>query len=102
MLVLGVGAAVVLYGVFQLYQVYEAQFREYLKLDEMSPREETWITRGGHLGYAARGVVFGIIGVFLMQAALRSDPSQATGLGEALQELLQQPFGPWILGTVVV
>ena len=99
-LVVGVGVAVVLYGVFQLYQAYKAQFREYLKLNEMSAREETWITRGGRLGYAARGVVFGILGVFLMQAALRSDPSQATGLGGALQELLQQPFGPWILGTV--
>jgi len=98
--VVGVGVAVVLYGVFQLYQAYKAQFREYLKLNEMSAREETWITRGGRLGYAARGVVFGIIGVFLMQAALRSDPSQATGLGGALKELLQQPFGPWILGTV--
>jgi hypothetical protein len=99
-LVVGVGVAVSLYGMFQLYQAYEAQFREYLKLNEMSPRGETWITRGGRLGYAARGVVFGIVGLFLMQAALRSDPSQATGLGGALQELLQQPFGPWILGTV--
>jgi len=99
-LVIGVGAAVSLYGIFQLYQTYEAQFREYLKLDEMSAREETWIIRGGRLGYAARGVVFGVVGVFMMQAALRSDPNQATGLGGALQELLQQPFGPWTLATV--
>jgi len=99
-LVVVVGVAVAGYGLSQLYQTYKAQFREYLKLGEMSPKEETWITRGGRFGYAARGVVLGLVGLFLIQAAVRFDPSEATGLGGALQELLRQPFGPWILGVV--
>jgi hypothetical protein len=93
-LVIGVGLGVVGYGLSQLYQAYEAQFREYLKVGEMSVREDSWITRIGRFGFAARGVVFGIVGLFLIQAGLRFDPSEATGLGGALKELLRQPFGP--------
>lgn len=58
------------------------------------------MTRLGRLGLAARGVIFGIIGVFLIQAALQSNPNKAQGLDGALQELARQPFGAWILGTV--
>ncbi len=93
-LVVGVGTAVVGYGLYQLYHVYKAEFREYLKLGEMSDRAETWITYGGRFGLAARGVVFGIVGVLLILAALQSSPSEAGSLGDALQTLLQQPFGP--------
>jgi hypothetical protein len=99
-LVIGVGVAVVGYSLSQLYQSYKAQFREYLKQGEMSARENTWITRVGRFGFAARGVVFALVGVFLVQAGLRFDPSEATGLGGALKELLRQPFGPWLLGLV--
>ena len=44
------------------------------------------------------GVVIGIAGGFLTVAALRSDPEEATGLGEALQTLFREPFGLWLLG----
>ena len=101
-LVVGVGSAIVGYGLQQLYQAYKAEFREYLKLGQMSATEEAWVTRGGRFGLAARGVVFGIIGVFLIQAALRFAPSEAKGLDGALQELLRQPFGPWVLGLVAL
>ena len=58
------------------------------------------VTQGGRFGLAARGVVIGIAGGFLIVAALRSDPEEATGLGGALQTLLREPFGLWLLGVV--
>lgn len=99
-LLTGVGTAIVGYGGNQLYQAYLADFHEYLKLGEMSVEMERWVTRGGRFGLASRGVAFGIVGVFLVLAAWRYDSSQAQGLGGALQELLRQPFGPWILCVV--
>ena len=54
------------------------------------------------LGYAARGVLFGLIGVFLLHAAWEYDPSQATGVAGALQSLRHQPYGAWLLGAVSV
>lgn len=95
-----VGAIVISVGLYQFYQAYTAKFREELKLAEMTPTEETWATRMGRLGYAARGVVFSIIGGFLIVAALQSQPEEARGLGGALQTLSEQPYGPWLLGIV--
>ena len=51
---------------------------------------------------AGRGVVIGIAGGFLVVAALQSDPEEATGLGGALQALLREPFGPWLLGAAAL
>ncbi len=100
--VVAVGVVFVGAGLYQFYEVYRAAFRDELKLGEMGDRERTWATRSGRLGYAARGVVFGVIGVLLVQAALQTDPDEARGLGGALQTLARQPFGPYILGAVAL
>jgi len=50
----------------------------------------------------ARGVVFGIIGLFLIQAAWRARAEEARGLGGALRALEQQPYGPYVLGAVAL
>lgn len=55
-----------------------------------------WIISLGRMGFAARGIVFVIIGGFLVLAALHSSSSEVQGLGGALQALQQQPYG-WIL-----
>jgi hypothetical protein len=96
------GAVIVGAGLYQLYEAYRADFRDELKTGEMSAREKKWTTRSGRLGYAARGVVFGVIGVFLVQAALQTDPDEARGLGGALETLARQPLGPYILGAVAI
>jgi hypothetical protein len=101
-LVLGVGTGVVVYGLHQLYQAYQAQFEEHLKRGQMSKRVQSLVMQGGRFGLGARGVVIGIAGGFLVVAALRSDPEEATGLGGALQTLLREPFGPWLLGVVAL
>jgi hypothetical protein len=97
-----VGAGVVGFGLYQLYQAYSAKFREKLKLGEMSPTEETWTERLGRFGYGARGIVFTMIGAFLIVAAIQAQPEQARGLGGALATLSQQPYGPWLLGAVAI
>jgi len=101
-LVGAVGAFTIGLGFYQLYKAYKAKFRKEMKLQEMSATEETWATRIGRLGEAARGIVFTIIGFFLIQAARQSDASEAQGLDGALQALAQQPYGPWLLGIVAI
>jgi hypothetical protein len=101
-LVVGVGAGVVGVGLHELYQAYKADFLEYLKLDEMGEKARQWTERWGRLGVAARGIVLGIVGAFLIRAALEYDPQEARGLGGALQTLVQQPLGPWLLVAVAL
>ncbi|GAB4460565.1 MAG: DUF1206 domain-containing protein [Armatimonadaceae bacterium] len=96
------GGVVITVGLIALYIAYKEKFRDRLKLEEMSSTEVTWATRAGKMGYAARGIVYGIIGIFLINAALQADPNEARGLDGALQTLAQQPYGPWLLGIVAL
>ncbi len=57
----------------------------------------TWV---GVLGHFARFVVFGLVGGFLAKAAWEFDPKEAVGLDGALHELVQQPYGRYLLGSV--
>jgi hypothetical protein len=100
--VLGVGIGVAGYSLYELYNSYKASFEEHFKSDQMSDRLESVITNGGRFGLAARAVVIGIAGSFLIVSALWFDPSEAAGLGDALQALLRQPFGSWLLGVVAL
>jgi hypothetical protein len=101
-LVVAAGAVTLGAGLYQFYQAYKADFRNEVESHQMSLREKRWTTRAGRLGYAARGAVFCVIGVFLVQAALQADPQEARGLGGALETLARQPFGPYLLGAVAI
>lgn len=101
-LVILAGIAVIVSGCYELYDAWSKKFRNRLKLQEMSADEERLATRTGQAGLAARGIVFLLSGWFLIQAGLRYDPSQAQGLGGALEALARQPSGPWLLGIVAL
>ena len=94
---------IVLGVAFYLFnKAYSAKFQNQLALTGRPARLRRWIVDLGRLGYAALGVVFTIMGIFLVVAALQHNPSQAKGLDTSLQELLHQPFGPLLLGIVAL
>lgn len=94
------GLCVLGFGLYQIYKGISTKFRKHLKLGEMSETEKFWAMLTGRVGYSARGVVFCIVGIFLVQAARHFNPSEAKGLDAALDTLSSWPFGPWVLGTV--
>src|SRR4051794_22624734 len=89
-------------GLGQIFQAVKADFKKDLKFHEMNGREQEFAIRVGRFGMAARGVVFAMLGFFVVQAALQHDPKQAKGVDGALQTLLQQPYGPWLMGIVAL
>ena len=101
-LVILAGIGVIASALQQMYEAYTKKFQRRMKMGEMSPEEQRLAVRTGQLGLASRGVAFLITGWFLIQAALRYDPSQARGLGGALETLASQPYGPWLLGIVAL
>jgi hypothetical protein len=96
------GAMVMAYGARQIYRAYTLKFMRKLTARKMSAAEEKWACRLGRTGYAARGIVFGIIGLFLILAAVHADPGEARGLSGALDALARQPWGSAVLGAVAL
>lgn len=89
------GVIAIAVGLYQFYRAYDATFLEKWKTGEMSHTERTWGERLAKFGLVARGVVFVLIGYFVIQAAVQSDPSEARGLNGVLDSM-----GGWGLGLV--
>ena len=56
----------------------------------------------GVVGYIAKGVALGVVGVLIVIAAVTLDPSKSSGLDGALKALVALPFGSVILGTISI
>ena len=97
-----VGASVVVYGLRQLYRAWTIDLDDRLNLGRMSPALHNWTIRFSRFGMAARGVVFGVIGAFLIVAALHANPAEAKGVGGALRTVQQQAYGPILLAAVAL
>ena len=101
-LVVIVGLVVLAIAVYLFMKAYKAPFRSKLNLGNLQPTTRKAIINLGRFGYAALGVVFAIIGIFLIVAAVQFDPHKATGLDGALKALLLQPFGQVLLVIVAL
>lgn len=53
-------------------------------------------------GGTARGIVFGIVGVFLVVAAATFDANKTQGLDGALRKIAATLLGPWLLVAVAL
>ena len=99
-LVLLAGIGLIGIGLYQGYRGLTQSFLEDSKTEEMRPEVRHWISRIGTVGHLARFVVFGLIGVFLVKAALDYDARAAVGLDGALAKLQHQTYGHLLLGVV--
>ena len=48
----------------------------------------------------SKGVAIGLVGGLFVYAAVTHDPKKSGGLDAALQQVLQQPYGPFMLGAI--
>ena len=97
-LVLAAGLAVVGAALYQVFRAVSGGFMKDIDTAEMSEAERRWTHRLGVAGLLARGVVFGIVGWFLLKAAIEYDADETAGLGEALGKLANAAYGPVLLG----
>ena len=78
------GAALIGTGLWQFLNAARGDFLRHL--DGRAARKG-WVEGLGRAGYAARGVIFVIVGWFLLQAGFSSEPGKAGGMEEALSSL---------------
>jgi hypothetical protein len=84
LLLLVVGAALIGTGLWQLAKAAKADFLRHL---DGRVAHQAWVMWLGRAGYAARGIVFVIIGWSLLQAGLSDSAARAGGMEQALGSL---------------
>jgi hypothetical protein len=94
------GAVLIGIGLYQGYRGISKDFLKDSKTEQMGPRVREWIEWIGSFGHLARMVVFGLVGVFLIKAAIDFNPNKAVGLDGALAKLAHASYGPFLLGIV--
>ena len=95
LIIIGVGVAAVLKGV-------KKSFTEEIDTSSMSPVARKGVARLGQIGYIAKGVALGLVGGLLTYATLTFDRQKAQGLDGALQTILAQPLGRFLLTAVAL
>lgn len=94
------GGVMIAVALYQGYRGLTKKFLDDSKVEEMGPTVKKWIGRLGLIGHVARMVVFGLIGIFLVKAAIDYNPNKAVGLDGALAKLAHNSYGPLLLGIV--
>ena len=93
----GVFIAICLY---QIYDAFRGGFAEDVKTGEMSAKQRAMFMAVGRVGLIARALVFGIVGYFLLRAAISYNAHDAVGVDGVLARVHREPFGALLLGLV--
>lgn len=99
-LVGAVAAGVVAVGVYTFVRGCTGGFMRDIDLPAAPDRWEPVIETLGRIGYLAKGIAFGLVGVLLWRAATSADVSTATGLDGAMTAIAGVSAGPWLLTGV--
>ncbi|MFT9600769.1 DUF1206 domain-containing protein [Mesobacillus sp.] len=96
------GAIIIGYGVYELYSGAKEKFMSKFKTYEMNDKERKIARLSGKIGLISRGIVLSMVGFFFIRTAYTNNPNESKGLGGALTELANQPFGQFLLAIVAV
>ena len=96
-----VGLGIVVVAVIKAKHGWEKKFLEEMSLPSERHVRQT-VERLGQVGSIAKAVALGLIGVLVVVAAVRFDPSKANGMDPALKALAGEPYGVFLLAAVAL
>lgn len=96
------GLAFAALAAWNVYRGVTKKYEDQLKTWEIPSERKAFVTAVAHLGLFARGLLFGIVGWFLLRAAWEHDPREAVGLDGALGVVSNQPHGRFLLAGVAM
>jgi hypothetical protein len=97
-----IGLAIIAIGVRQVHRGVTDSFTHDLEGPATSGDSGSVVVLLGRLGYVAKGVAVGVVGILFGWAAVAYDPEKAGGLDDALKTVRDQPFGPYLLTAVAL
>jgi hypothetical protein len=92
-----VGLAVVACGIVLVVEGVRKKFMKYLQTGRMSARTRRVVELLGVTGTIARGLVFALVGVLVIDAAVTHKAAESGGIDKALLTLRNQPFGEFLM-----
>ena len=96
-----VGLGVVAYGLFQVWTGFSDKHAEKLEAEGKSGETGKAFLLFGKIGYCAKGAALILVGAIIAWAGVQHDTKESnTGLDQALSSLLDEPFGPWLVGLI--
>jgi hypothetical protein len=96
------GVVIVAAAVLLAWRGLRTKFEEHLDLAELGPGARSTVITLGKVGYIARGIVFSLVGLLVVAAAVTFDPDKARGMDAALRQVAAQPYGPWLLSLMAL
>jgi fumarate reductase subunit D len=100
LLVIAAAIGLVYWGYKMLMRAVDHEFLEQFR--RLPKHRRQIIDPLGQAGFAALAVVRWIAAWFLFKAAIDHDPNEAVGLDGALREIVDRPYGPWLLLAVAL
>ena len=92
-----VGLVIVACGIALVVEGARKKFMKYLQTARMSARLRRVVELLGMTGSIARGLVFALVGVLVIDAAVTHKASESGGIDKALLTLRDQPFGEFLM-----
>lgn len=99
-IVIAAGLVVIISGLVQAIRGARRSFSEELDTSSLSSAAHQGVLHLGQAGYIAKGMALGLVGGLLSYAAWTFDWQKASGLDGALQTVLEQPLGRWVLSAM--
>lgn len=96
-IVAAVGLGIVAAGVRILHRAVNADWHDEFERHQMSADEHTMVRRTGRIGHLARAITYGLIGGFVVFAAVTHDPEMGGGLDKVLGEVTATSIAPFVL-----
>jgi Domain of Unknown Function (DUF1206) len=96
------GVVIVAAAVVLAWRGLRTKFEEHLDLSELGPGARSAVINLGKVGYIARGIVFTVVGILVVAAAVTFDPDKARGMDAALRQVAARPYGPWLLSLLAL
>ena len=92
-----VGLAIVACGITLVVEGARKKFMKYLQTAQMSAGLRRVVELFGMTGSIARGLVFALTGVLVIDASVAHKASESGGIDKALLTLRDQPFGEFLM-----
>jgi hypothetical protein len=97
-----IGLTVIGIGVYFFVKGVTGKFEKEIEHRSVGPLSWSAIRAMGVVGWIGRAVMMGLIGVFLVRAAVQFDPNEARGLDDSLRRIADDSFGVLTIFVVAI